>query len=419
MLCLRAYAVCLLLCCVFFNYGCPAKTPASTSASPATPAAVRPVDRTPRYEPVAAQEAKHLAGHLSTQLQGGHSWRALRAPLEDSLGYILKRPQDAVCVKRAGLVLTWGQLGSSVAELIALLPQLDKNPQLVGERFQWLKLAPETLLTGYYEPWLEASMVPTPEYKYPLYSVPKDLKTTNLNQFHYRWKGQSLVYRVQDGQVKPYWDREAIDGKGVLAGQGQEIAWAKDPVDVFFLQIQGSGRLQLPDGSVKHILYGGKNGHKYVSLGKLLINRGHIPAEEMSMQRIRKFLNAHPDTARKLMFENPSYVFFKLSDEGPYGSISSILMPKVSVAVDRTMIPLGSVLALKTALMDYDSGSAEPFLSLVLAQDTGGAIKGTRMDLFCGSGEEAELLAGHLQEDSEVFMLVSKRVLGPLAQPAH
>jgi membrane-bound lytic murein transglycosylase A len=132
------------------------------------------------------------------------------------------------------------------------------------------------------------------------------------------------------------------------------------------------------------------------------------------MQRIRSFLNDNPDIAREILFTNPSYVFFHLADEGPFGSIGSILKPRVSVAVDRNMIPLGSVVALKTALMNYETGAVDPFLSLMLAQDTGGAIQGTRMDLFCGSGEEAESLAGHLQEGSEVFMLVSKRVLSAL-----
>ncbi|MDC0335494.1 murein transglycosylase A [Pseudodesulfovibrio sp.] len=366
---------------------------------------------TPTYVPVSERDAEGLAVHLSTRLQGLKSWTALRPGLEDSLGYILSRPQGAVCVNRPGLILTWGQLGDSVAELLGMLPELDRDPRLVAKRFQWLKVAPRTLLTGYYEPYLTASLTPDDEYQYPLYGVPDDLKTINLGKFHHRWKGQSLVYQMGEDGIEPYHDREAIDGGGALQDKGHEIAWTKDPVDVFFLQIQGSGRLNLPDGSVKHILYGGKNGHKYVSIGKLLINRGHVPREEMSMQRIREFLSANPDTARDIMFENPSYVFFSLSDEGPYGSLNSILTPRVSVAVDRTMIPLGSVLALKTALMDYEKGESDQFMSLVLAQDTGGAIKGTRMDLFCGSGEEAENLAGHLQEDSEVFMLVSKRVM--------
>lgn len=372
---------------------------------------VPPKSEAPHYELLSDSKTEELASGLSLKPQGLTSWTELRPGLEESLKYILRRNQNAVAVKRPGLTLTWKELGDSVAELIAILPKLDNNPEYLAERFDWLKVSPRTLLTGYYEPWLEAAHERGGRYQYPLYGVPDDLKMIRLDQFHPRWKGQSLVYREGKDGIEPYYDREAIDGERALVGKGKEIAWAKDPVDIFFLQIQGSGRLVYPDGSVKHILYGGKNGHQYVSLGKLLINRGHIPREEMSMQRIKQFMDKNPYTAQQLMFENPSYVFFRLSDEGPYGSISSILTPRVSVAVDRTMIPLGSVLALKTGLLDYENGGVEPFFSLVLAQDTGGAIKGTRMDLFCGSGEEAEFLAGHLQEDSEVFFLVSKRIL--------
>lgn len=392
----------LVLISFIFIFGCSAKTP------------VPPVGETVGYHPLPQREARRFSVHLSTRLQGLSSWEEMRPGLEDSLKYIRHRPQDAVAVHQPGLTLTWAQLGDSVQELLEILPDLDHDPRLVAERFKWLKLGPKTLLTGYYEPWLQASMERKGRYQYPLYGVPCDLKSVNLGEFHHRWKGQTLVYRMTEDGIRPYYDREAIDGEKVLAGAGTEIAWAKNPVDVFFLQIQGSGRLDLEDGTVKHILYGGKNGHKYVSLGRLLIENGCIPKEEMSMQRIREYLESHPYTADKLMYQNPSYVFFKLSDEGPYGAMNSILTPRVSVAVDRRMIPLGSVLALKTALMDYDKGKSEQFMSLVLAQDTGGAIQGTRMDFFCGSGEEAELLAGHLQEDSEVFMLVSKRVLAAL-----
>lgn len=373
-----------------------------------------PVEERPTYYKLNGKETKELVAQLSFQQQGLTSWQGLRGGLEDNLRYIRNRPKDAVCVKQPGLLLTWGMLEESVSELLGTLDELDSNPKLLFDRFQWLRLAPGTLLTGYYEPWLEASLVPDDRFRYPLYGVPDDLQSVDLGSFHPRWKGQTLTYRTGDSGIEPYHDREAIDGQGVLAGKGHEIAWASDPVDVFFLQIQGSGRLDLPDGGFKHILYGGKNGRQYRSLGRLLIDRGHVPKEEMSMQRIRSFLAENPDLAQDLLFENPSYVFFKLADDGPYGSIGSILTPKVSVAVDRRMIPLGSVVALKTALMDYDTGEAEPFFSLMLAQDTGGAIKGTRMDLFCGTGREAELLAGHLQEDSEVFMLISRRVLEAL-----
>lgn len=373
-----------------------------------------PVEEKPAYRPLEMDEAESLALHLSPRAQGMTSWGELRPTLEANLRYVRHRPQDSVCVNRPGLTLTWGMLGDSIEELLSLLPDLDRNPQLVAERFRWLKLAPGTLLTGYYEPWLKAALAPDDTYRYPLYGVPDDLRTVDLGAFHPRWKGQTLTYRLGENGAEPYPDRAAIDGEGVLAGQGKEIAWAADPVDVFFLQIQGSGRLDLPDGSFRHILYGGKNGRQYRSLGKILIERGYVPREEMSMQRIRTFLTANPDIARRLLFENPSYVFFRLAEDGPYGAMGTILKPWVSVAVDRGMIPLGGVVALKTALMDYEAGTSKPFFALMAAQDTGGAIQGTRMDLFCGTGPEAEQLAGHLQEDSEVFMLVSRKAFDGL-----
>lgn len=376
------------------------------------------IDDKPTYIPLDMNEAEDLADNLSSGLQGMQSWTELRPALEQNLRYIRSRPQEAICVDQSGLQLTWAQLGESVTELLGMLDQLDQNPRLAAERFQWLKLAPRTLLTGYYEPWLAASLTPDETYKFPLYGVPDDLKTTNLSGFHPRWKGQSLVYRMGENGIEPYHDRAAIDGERVLYGKGQEVAWTSDLVDAFFLQIEGSGRLAFPDGSTKHILYAGKNGRQYVSIGRLLIDKGYVPKEEMSMQRIRTFLTENPDKIEEILYANPSYVFFRLADEGPYGSFGGILTPRVSVAVDRNMIPLGSVVALKTSLLTADGGS-DPFMSLVLAQDTGGAIKGTRMDLFCGSGDEAEVLAGHLQADSEVFMLVSRKVLALAAGNAN
>ncbi|WP_316899997.1 MltA domain-containing protein [Pseudodesulfovibrio indicus] len=373
-----------------------------------------PVPEEPTYVPVDRDDAEDLAALLSPGSQGLCSWSGLRPGIEQNLRYIRTRPGDAVCVRQPGLLLTWSQLEASVSELLATLDELDGDPELLAERFQWFKLEPGTLLTGYYEPWLAASLTPDETHKYPLYGVPDDLKVIDLGRFHPRWAGQKLVYRVDGDGIEPYHDRAAIDGAGALDGQGSEIAWAADPVDVFFLQVQGSGRLDLPDGSFKHILYDGKNGLQYVSIGRVLIEKGYVPREEMSMQRIRSFLNENPDVAREILFANPSYVFFRLSDEGPFGSIGSILTPRVSVAVDRRMIPLGSVVALKTALMDYAEGESKPFFSLVLAQDTGGAIQDTRVDLFCGTGVEAETLAGHLQERAEVYMPISRRVLDSL-----
>ncbi|HKI81067.1 MAG TPA: MltA domain-containing protein, partial [Pseudodesulfovibrio sp.] len=203
----------------------------------------------PTFVPVGDGAAQSLAESLSFKPQNLCSWTDMRPGIEASLHYIRSRPQNAVCVDQPGLRLTWGQLKDSVAELASLLIVLDHDPSQLAERFAWYKLEPGTLLTGYYEPWLKASLTPDATYKYPLYGVPDDLKVVDLGSFHPRWAGQKLVYRVEGDLVEPYFDRAAIDGLGALEGAGEEIAWATDPVDVFFLQIQGSGRLDLPDGS--------------------------------------------------------------------------------------------------------------------------------------------------------------------------
>lgn len=177
------------------------------------------------------------------------------------------------------------------------------------------------------------------------------------------------------------------------------------------LQIQGSGRLILPDGAVKHILYAGKNGLKYVSLGKELIQRGLLPKEGMSMQKIRTFLTEHPDLVQELLTTNPSYVFFRIDDEGPFGSMGVPLTPMASVATDGKVLPMGSLALLSTRLPIQGTDTKQPMSSIVMAQDRGGAIKGTRMDLFCGSGSEAEFLAGHLTSWSKVYFPISQAVL--------
>jgi membrane-bound lytic murein transglycosylase A len=359
---------------------------------------------------VLQKDAKAEARSLSPAYQGLASYEDLRPAIERSLEYVRYRPAERVAASYGGLMVTWGQVRRSLEELLELLPRLDENPELLDERFTWFRLDPGTLLTGYYEPLIRASKVRTDKYSHPLYRQPEDLKTIDLGKFHPRWEGQRLTYRSEEGEAMPYFDRKDIDGAGALAGRGLEIAWLADPVDAFFLQIQGSGRLVYPDGTMEHVLYAGKNGRQYRSLGRILIDDGRVSKDEMSMKRIRQFLAAHPEERDDYLFRNPSYVFFRLHDEGPYGSIGRTLTPYVSVAVDPSTIPLGSLLALRTEL-PAENGETDPFASLVLAQDTGGAIKGTRCDLFCGFGPKARFLAGHLQHDAQIFMLLSRSAL--------
>jgi len=329
------------------------------------------------------------------------------AAVRRSLAYVRTRPQTVRPFADTGPDCTWADLAATLERLLAVLPRLEAEPELLDREFSWREVRPKSLMTGYYEPELEASLEPDPAYPIPLYGVPGDLRTSDLGRFHPRWKGQVLTYRVEGGEIRPYFSRAEIDGSGALNSTETPIAWTRDPVDVFFLQVQGSGRLRLPDGSMRHVLYAGKNGQEYVSVGKVLIERGFVPREEMSMQRIREYLREHPDQVRELLDTNPSYVFFRLADDGPLGAMGRTLTPLVSVATDSAFLPLGSILAVDTDFPEAGGGE-RPAAFLGLAQDRGGAIKGTRLDLFCGAGERAEFLAGHLQARSRVFLLLKK-----------
>ncbi len=329
-----------------------------------------------------------------------------------SLEYATTFPQDQVALERESLRLTWGQVAASLEHLLDILPRLDKDPDLLAREFRWFNVAPEPLMTGYYAPYLDASPVPDEHYRWPIYGLPEDLKTLDLGEFHPRWHGQGLVYRVQDGMAVPYHDRGGIDFDGALAGRGLELAWAADPVDVFFLHIQGSGLLHFPDGSTRYALYAGKNGRQYVSLGRVLADRGHLPLEGMSMQVIRQFLDANPGMMDDLLSTNPSYVFFKLGDEGPFGAMNRLLTPLVSVATDPALLPLGSLLVVEATLPPSTSGGQERRVSaLALAQDTGGAIKGHRLDYYIGAGPDAAFVAGRIKTPARCHLLIHRDVL--------
>jgi len=332
---------------------------------------------------------------------------ALIRAIGRSLAYVRTRPADQKAFGPDGPQATWGDLASSLEHLRVVVPRLAADPDLLAREFTWLQVRPDPLMTGYYEPEMDGSLEPDSRFPVPIYGLPEGLRTADLGAFHPRWKGQSLTYRLEGQGIAPFFSREEIDGQGALALE-TPIAWTRDPVDVFFLQIQGSGRLRLPDGTLRHVLYAGKNGHEYVSLGKVMIERGLIPAEEMSMQRIRAYLREHPGAVQELLHTNPSYVFFRLAQAGPLGAMGRTLTPMVSMATDSAFLPLGGILAVEANLPDADGGS-RPSAFLGLAQDRGGAIKGTRLDLFCGAGDMAEFLAGHLQATSRVFLLLKKK----------
>jgi membrane-bound lytic murein transglycosylase A len=274
----------------------------------------------------------------------------------------------------------------------------------------------EVLYTGYYEPLLQGSLVKSGQYRFPIYTRPRDLITIDLSLFNEKYRGQKIIGRFADQSVVPYYDRSAIESDGVLEGKADVLAWARDPVDVFFLQIQGSGKVQLNNGDIFNVHYQTSNGRPYRSIGKLLIDEEKISVADMSMQKIRQYLHTHPDEIDAVLNYNPSYVFFKIEPNGPLGSINVKLTPGRSIALDRHIFPPAALAFIETEkpLID-DAGRIQSWLRFsrfALNQDTGGAIKGPgRADLFWGNGTYAEIAAGHLKHTGRLYFLVLKSTI--------
>ncbi len=269
------------------------------------------------------------------------------------------------------------------------------------------------LFTGYYEPFLNGSLKQDAVFRYPIYALPKDLVRVDLGKFGEKWAGQKITGRIVNNQFLPYPDRRAIDQENALQGVADVVAWVDDPIDLFFLHIQGSGRIYLTDGRSINVHYHGANGHRYHSIGRYLIDQNKITRDKMSMQAIRSYLAAHPEETETILYTNPSYVFFKLEKNGPFGNLGRPLTPGRSIALDRRIFPpalLGFTVT-EQPLVDASGEIVQwvPMHRFVVNQDTGGAIKGPgRADIFWGNGPYAEQAAGHFKQAGDLYFLVLK-----------
>ncbi|MDJ0955864.1 MAG: MltA domain-containing protein [Arenicellales bacterium] len=263
------------------------------------------------------------------------------------------------------------------------------------------------LITGYYEPLLFGSLEETERFRFAVYQRPQDLLTIDLSDVYPELKGKRVRGRLDGTTVVSYYNRATLDSNPELLN-GNELVWVDDPVALFFLHVQGSGRVQLPDGTILGIGYADQNGHPYKSIGRELIDMGELDQEDVNLFSIRQWLRDNPGQVKTLFERNPSYVFFTTRtapEEGPYGSLNVPLVAERAIAVDRSVIPLGLPVWLETTV----PGSKEPYRRLVLAQDTGGAIKGhVRADLFWGQGPQAERMAGLMKEEGRLFVLKPK-----------
>ncbi len=280
------------------------------------------------------------------------------------------------------------------------------------------------LFTGYYEPQLKGSRTKHGPYQTPLYGTPADLVNVDLGLFRDTLKGQRIVGQVANGRVVPYPARADIESTGLQ--QAKPLLYVDDPIDAFFLQIQGSGRVVLDDGSVVRAAYAAQNGRAYTAIGAVLIQRGELKREEVSMQSIRAWLTAHPEEAPRIMNANASYVFFTeqaLGDPvlGAAGAQGVPLTPEASLAVDLSLHALGVPVWLEMATPDPDPAMPDrPFERLLVMQDTGGAIRGpVRGDVYWGYSADAAAIAGRMRSEGTMTVFLPKAVaaqLGPSAE---
>jgi membrane-bound lytic murein transglycosylase A len=348
----------------------------------------------------------------------GHSPLPAYAALQASCGVILGRmPGEPMGGHGAyGSVSDWAEPCRAVVERS---PGSDKEARILLETLFTPVRAmngreERGLFTGYYEPELRGSLQRSTRYRTPLHQRPSDLVEVDLGQFRPQMRGERVVGRVVGGRLVPFASRREIVEKG-LGSKAQPLVFVDDAVAAFFLQIQGSGRVKLDSGETIRAAYDGQNGHPYTAVGRLLVERGEIRPESLSMQSIRAWLDSNPGKAEALMNENASYVFFKSlpigdASKGANGAQGVPLTPEASLAVDLRFHALGVPMWVEgRAPGDRDSEQDVDLRRLFVAQDTGGAIRGpVRGDVYWGSGDRAESVAGRMSHRGKLYVFLPK-----------
>ena len=346
---------------------------------------------------------------------------SLRQAIQRSLEYIRRLPQDRSlpCGDRQISAAALHQTLTAFEQLLSQgLPAAALNAALY-DQFDVVQAAGRdgqgtVLFTGYHEMFLDGSRVPAPGYSYPLYRRPPDLVEINPGVSQTRSAGERRVVRHVEGKALPYFTRNEIDTEGKLQGYGLELVWLRDAVEGFFLHVQGSGQIRFPDGHIMRVNYAASNGHPYRSIGRVLLDEGRLAPADLSLQGIRRYLQAHPNDRPRILGANPRYVFFRQVDDGPKGSLNLILVPGRSIATDARLFPPGGLAFIQTQqpLLNAQGKITgwQPLSRFVLNHDTGGAITGPgRVDLFWGSDAAAEMAAGHMQHTGTLFFLLPRQ----------
>jgi peptidoglycan lytic transglycosylase A len=383
----------------------------------------KPLPPPPPPTPKAALE--RLAPGDYPRFVDDHDYHQLARSIAMSLAYLRQLPSD----RR----IAFGTDSYSVAHLIHSLlvfdgiirnqPSADALDRAIRMHFKVYRSTgrpggKEVLFTGYFEPMLHGSRVPGAAFPVPVHTRPTDLVKIDLGAFAADLKGRTITGKYTGHSVIPYPTRGAIRRQAGFDRIAPPMVWLHDEIDLFILQIQGSGRIELQNGEQFNVLYDGSNGRPYRSIGRLLIDTGRIPADQMSMQAIRTYLQEHPRERQTILDQNPRYVFFRKADDGPFGALGQLLTPLRSLAVDRSALPSAALAFIVVPMPQVDpSGNIEewkPYHGFALAQDAGSAIKGPgRIDLFMGAGTRAAVAAGHLKNPGALYFLVLNPEVDP------
>jgi membrane-bound lytic murein transglycosylase A len=349
----------------------------------------------------------------------------LTAALRQSIRYFHRLPETAAFTY-GDLVYTAREMEASTALFLKIVEENAgaARDAAIRERFLLFESRNERgagFFTGYFEPVLPGSLACSERFRAPLYAIPADLVTLELAPYADaglvppELRGKSLRGKLQGRKLVPYDDRGRIGFGDALAGRAEPIAWVADEIELFFLQIQGSGLISLEDGTLLRVNYADQNGHPYRAIGKLL--RDRIPPERMSLQTLKAYLREHPEEVRGILEYNPSYTFFRRVEEGPLGNIQVPLTPGRSLAMDARLTPKGGIAWIETTLPAAATPGAPspvPVRRFGVVQDTGGAIAGHgRVDIFWGTGDDAERIAGPFKQEGRVFLLVARKEFLP------
>ncbi|MBP7653122.1 MltA domain-containing protein [Candidatus Dependentiae bacterium] len=350
--------------------------------------------------------------------------QSLISAAENSLKYINKKNSSDVLYFGSD-TFSISQLKTTIIDFKTKVEELDLTDTFfnyISQNYHIYKSASDTVLfTGYYEAFLKGSLVQSDTFRYPLYSKPEDMYKIELSKFpiYSKFKDSGLPKQLRcridnSGKtVLPYYTRDEIDNGKKLENKNLEIVWCDSLIDIFFLQIQGSGIVQLDNGDSMRVNYSDENGHPYKPIGKYLLEKKVLTKENVSMQSIRSYLESHNEEITDVFNYNPSYVFFRKVEEGPLGNIEVPLTPLRSAAFDSRIFPKGALCFIETYKPVFDENNRiidwKKCYRFIFNQDTGGAIVGPgRVDLFTGFGKQSEITAGHLKHYGNLYFLIKK-----------